>query len=82
MDTNDTDALIARIRAEYLEMPGMTLRAEQVARLCGIERSACLGLLDTLVGAQFLWQKANGAYARRSGDATSRPRQLPANRTL
>jgi hypothetical protein len=31
--TSDNDALVERIRAEYLEMPGMTLRLEQVARL-------------------------------------------------
>ena len=52
-------ALVQRIRAEYVEMPGMTLRREQVARLCGIERSACQTLLDALVDVKFLFLKAD-----------------------
>ena len=80
MDKSETDALIERIRAEYLEMPGMTLRAEQVARLCGLEPSKCLGVLDVLVGTQFLRRKADGAYIRRSGEPTlpgTRGRPVP-----
>lgn len=37
MSSTEYDALLERIRAEYLEMPGMSLRLEQVARLCDIE---------------------------------------------
>jgi hypothetical protein len=29
-----------RLRAEFLEMPGLRLKSEQVQRLCGVERSA------------------------------------------
>jgi len=53
-----------RVRAEYLEMPGMRLKAEQVQRLCGIERTTCQMVLDTLVNAKFLCVKADGHYAR------------------
>ena len=29
--------VLTRLRAEYLEMPGMRLTAQQVQRLCGVE---------------------------------------------
>ena len=68
----ENDGLFDRIRAEYLEMPGMTLRLEQVARLCGIERSACQVVLDALVETRFLCVKSDGAYARLSADMSHR----------
>ena len=40
------------------------LKAEQVQRLCGIERTMCLDVLETLVNAKFLCMKADGQYAR------------------
>jgi hypothetical protein len=55
---------LERIRAEYLEMPDMRLRLEQVQRLCGIERSICEVVLDSLVDAKFLCVKSDGCYAR------------------
>ena len=48
---------LERIRAEYLKMPGMTLRLEQVARLCGVERSLCQRVLEALVDMRFLCVK-------------------------
>jgi hypothetical protein len=39
----------SRVRAEYVEMPGMRLTLEQVQRLCGIERALCQTVLDALV---------------------------------
>ena len=56
--------VIHRVRAEYLEMPGLRLKAEQVQRLCGIERSVCRIVLETLVDAKFLCVKVDGRYAR------------------
>jgi len=55
--------LLNRIRAEYLEMPGLRLTFQQVQRLCGIERPVCQMLLDSLVDAKFLYVKSNGHYA-------------------
>ena len=43
--------VLDRIRAEYLEMPGMRLKVEQLQRLIGVERSMCEGVLASLVGA-------------------------------
>lgn len=53
-----------RLRAEYLEMPGLQLTRGQVQRLCGLERPVCERVLDTLVDMRFLYLKANGAHAR------------------
>jgi hypothetical protein len=57
-------ATLRRIRAEYLEMPGMRLTVQQVERLFGIERPLCKAVLDALVDTDFLCVNANGTYAR------------------
>ena len=69
---------MARIRAEYLEMPGMSLTLEQVQRLCGIERSVCRMVLDSLVAMKFLHVKAGGTYARLTAESTPRPQPAKA----
>jgi len=53
-----------RLRAEYTEMPGLRLNAEQVQRLCGIEETMCQLVLDSLVAEKFLCAKSDGRYAR------------------
>jgi hypothetical protein len=64
------DDVIDRIRAEYMEMPGLRLRAEQVQRLCGIEEKVCRVVLDSLVNARFLSVNPDGRYGRSTdGDA-------------
>jgi predicted phage tail protein len=55
--------VLERIRAEYLEMPGMRLTIAQVPRLFGAERSVCQTALDSLVESKFLYVKLDGAYA-------------------
>ena len=45
-------------------MPGLTLTAPQVQRLCGVEAPACLTALDALVAGNILWRKADGTYTR------------------
>ena len=54
MSTSLNQEVLERLRAEYLEMPGLQLTVEQVQRLCGIERAMCRVVLDTLVEAKFL----------------------------
>jgi hypothetical protein len=65
------NSLLKRIRAEFLEMPGLRLTLEQAQRLCGIERAPCKMLLDTLVADKFLCVKSDGAYARLTEGALS-----------
>jgi len=48
-ETQADVTLHARIRAEYLEMPGMRLTLAQAARLFNLERAHCARVLDALV---------------------------------
>jgi hypothetical protein len=53
-----------RVRAEYVEMPGMRLTPRQLQRLCGLEAAVCQLVLSDLVRAAFLRQGLGGSYAR------------------
>jgi hypothetical protein len=53
-----------RLRAEFLEMPGLCLTLGQVQRLCGVERTICQPALEMLVAEAFLRAKEDGQYAR------------------
>jgi hypothetical protein len=64
---------LKRIRAEYLEMPGLRLKLEQVQRLCGVDRSVCQMVLESLVDSKFLGVSPDGHYARLT-DEISHPR--------
>ena len=55
---------IERLRAEFLEMPGLRLTAVQVARLCGLDRTICKAVLDALVDMKFLRVAMDGTYTR------------------
>jgi hypothetical protein len=57
-------AILDRLRAEFLEMPGLRLTAEQVHRLCGVEQKTCRAVLDALVSEKFLCTKSDGTYTR------------------
>jgi hypothetical protein len=63
-----TDDEIQRLRAEFLEMPGLRLTPRQVERLCGVEQTLCQLMLDLLVHERFLCLKADGHYARPTGE--------------
>jgi len=74
---------LQRIRAEFLEMPGLQLNLAQAQRLYGLDRTVCKDALDALVEANFLRVK-NGKYGRvtdaspdhsghRHGEATKEP---------
>ena len=60
------EQVVDRVRAEYLEMPDLLLKAEQVQRLCGIDRGDCAIVLDTLLETKFLYVKPDGHYVRTS----------------
>jgi hypothetical protein len=57
-------AALQRIRAEYLEMPGLQLTREQAGQLCGVERALCRIVLDALVVQKFLCVTSDGRYTR------------------
>jgi len=60
------EQLLARIRAEFLEMPGLHLTLAQARRLWHLDDAICRAALDELVRAKFLTRNANGAFTRRS----------------
>jgi hypothetical protein len=66
------DDIVQRLRGEYLEMPGLRLTPAQVQRLCGIEPRVCQSVLDALVNAKFLVARADGHYARLTGEQIQR----------
>lgn len=66
-------ALLERLRAEFLEMPGLRLTPAQVQRLCGIDPGMCQSLLDALVAATFLCTTSDGHYMRMADGATRHP---------
>ena len=68
--------VLTHLRAEYLEMPGLRLKPEQVQRLCGIERTICQPALDSLVESKFLCHTPAGAYAL-AADGADHPRPHP-----
>jgi hypothetical protein len=73
------NTLLTRLRAEYLEMPGLRLTFEQAQRLCGVERTLCKAVFDVLVADKFLCVKWDGTYARLTEGLISRPRPVKAD---
>jgi hypothetical protein len=56
--------VIERVRAEFLEMPGMHLTFAQASRLFGLDATACQYVIDVLVKASFLRWTSAGMIAR------------------
>ena len=56
--------VLPRIRAEYLEMPGLRLTTAQAQRLWGLDSSACDAILATLHKARFLRRLEDGTFVR------------------
>ena len=52
------------VRAEYREMPGLSLTERQVARLWQLDQKDARDLLSSLVQTGFLRCTENGAYIR------------------
>ena len=55
----------ARIRAEYVEMPGLSLTVLQAARLWGLDTLRSERVLSMLVDSGFLRCDRQGLYRRR-----------------
>jgi hypothetical protein len=69
---NQAHDVLERIRAEYLEMPGMRLTAMQVRRLCGVDAETCEAI-ESLVAMRFLSVNADGTYVRHTSDSVHSP---------
>lgn len=56
------DALLTRIRGEYVEMPGLRLTLAQACRLWQLDAATCYGVLAALVDEKFLYRTRDGSY--------------------
>jgi len=57
---------IRRVRAEFLEMPGLKLTVPQAQRLWGVDRTTCEALIDELTERRFLSRTRDGAVVLRA----------------
>ena len=55
--------LLRRVRAEYLEMPGLGLTAPQAQRLFGLDSETWDAVSAALLDAKFLSRTHNGVFA-------------------
>jgi hypothetical protein len=60
----NVDVVAQRVRAEFEEMPGMTLTMPQASRLFGIESELCRAVMERLVGSAYLRWTRTGAVTR------------------
>ncbi len=54
--------LVARIRGEYREMPGLRLTSAQACRLWQIDPATCNEVLGELISEGFLHRTTDGSY--------------------
>jgi hypothetical protein len=69
------DLLIVRVKAEFMEMPGLKLTEAQARRLWALDATTCAGLLKALVSTSFLFRTRDGSFMRIE-------RTVPAKATL
>jgi hypothetical protein len=55
------------VRAEYVEMPGLSLTKPQVERLWGLDAVTSEALLAALIDVKFLRRTVGDAYVRADG---------------
>jgi hypothetical protein len=59
------ERLLERIRAEFLEMPGLKLTLAQARKIFGLKTDETKELLNSLTEEGFLVRDTRGAYRRR-----------------
>ena len=82
MSTVPNDDVIRRIRAEYTEMPGLSVTERQAQRLWGLDAEACRLALTYLIDTHFLCRTRGGQYARASERMTAFPAPQMARASL
>jgi hypothetical protein len=60
---------VRRVRAEFLEMPGLKLTVSQAQRLWGVDRVTCEQVIDVLTESRFLARTRDGAVVLRAATA-------------
>lgn len=64
-DSGTTARLVDRVRAEFVEMPGLKLTLSQSARIFGLDASQAKRVLKSLLDEGFLVCDSRGAFRRR-----------------
>jgi aspartyl-tRNA synthetase len=62
----DFEAMVWRVRAEFLEMPGLRLTFAQAMRLWGLDEPDCQRVIDRLIDMCFLQKTSSGEVVRAS----------------
>ena len=57
------------VRAEYAEMPGLTLTERQIRRLWNLDAALCDAVIASLIAGRFLKQTRGETYVRFDGGA-------------
>jgi hypothetical protein len=55
---------VQRIRAEYLDLPGLSLTARQAQRLWNLDSETCQRVLDLMIRDNFLRRTPQAQYVR------------------
>ena len=64
MTSNSVSDCVQRIRAEYFELPNLSLTAAQAQRLWSLDPETCRAVLDTMVEEAFLRRTPHAQYVR------------------
>jgi hypothetical protein len=64
---NNVEDWLMLVRAEYLEIPGLSLTKPQVERLWGLDAVTSEALLAALIDVKFLRRTVRDAYVRADG---------------
>ncbi len=75
------ESLVARVRGEYCEMPGLRLTLAQACRLWQMDASTCERVLEQLVGDRFLYKTDSDCYVVLSSVVDRRTKAHPVDRT-
>lgn len=62
----NVDAVAQRVRAEFEEMPDLTLTVPQASRLFGIEKDLCQSVVEKLIDSSYLRWTTTGEVTRGS----------------
>lgn len=77
-NSSSLQAVLDRVRGEYLEMPGLRLTQAQAQRLWGLDALTCGRILSILLQTGFLRETHDGSFARMQDEPAPRvPLKLP-----
>jgi hypothetical protein len=72
-ETSPPESLVARVRGEYFEMPGLRVTLAQACRLWQVDASTCEMLFEYLVRMGVLCKTDSGFCVRRSSAQVGEP---------